>query len=880
MKRLLLAFALAPALFGQGPSADWRTIELPHFRVHYPVEYEAWAMRAAERLESTRELVSAEVGFTPPQTIDVIVINPIAEPNGSAWPLLDTPRMIFYTEPPGPDEQLGAFGHWIDILSVHETAHLVHMLRPSRNPLVRALETSVLPFNPITLRAPRWVLEGYATVIEGRITGAGRPTSTLRALILRRWAENGRLPTYGQLDSDRRFLGMSMAYLMGSAYLEWLEGRAGPDSLRNLWSRMTARRRRSFDEAFIGVFGDRPDRLYGKFVAELTASAMTPVELQEGALFQETARASGDPAVSPDGSRIAVVLRPREEPQRLVVWSTAEPAEEEKKYREQLEEILARDPEDVAPVRTKPLPRKAVHSLTMPDGGDIDSPRWTRDGQALIFAHRVPDAEGVLHFDLYRWDFESLTRITHLADVRDADPLDDSTAVAVRNRYGASQLVTVDLATGEITPRGESSIDHVITHPRVSPDGKRIAQVAHRGGRWTLFIDDEAIALPGDPASPEWVSNDGLVVTVLAGAYAELHLVRDGVATPITRTSGGAFEPAPAKDGRIFFMSLEPDGYVVRVLEDPRSAGIQPAATPPSRRQLSPGADRQDAGVAAARVPALRGAAYGIGRQEWSWLASTNHAPGQRFSEVGVRLGDVVGRLDTLLLASFGDIAGVAVASAWRGWPVEIHAHAYRADDENGGELRAVWQRRFPRSRLMLEGGASDDLVFASAAFSTRQILGSLRFDEGARVEVDDDHYRAVVAANIRLGSTRVTARYQRDAGAPVTLGGLAPSLLPRSAFAHTILDPALPVAILVGDEYDGWRIESTVPGLPFTVFYQRHELGATRLSLAGAEVELHSEPFPILKLPGLDLTLGVARVFDAPLQEETKWWLGMRWRP
>ena len=87
-------------------------------------------------------------------------------------------------------------------------------------------------------------------------------------------------------------------------------------------------------------------------------------------------------------------------------------------------------------------------------------------------------------------------------------------------------------------------------------------------------------------------------------------------------------------------------------------------------------------------------------------------------------------------------------------------------------------------------------------------------------------------------------------------------------------------MAVLAGDRYDGWRIESTVPGLPFTAFYQRHELGDTRLSLAGAEVELSSDPFPILKLPGLDLTAGVARIFDAPLQDETKWWVGMRWRP
>ena len=61
---LLAASLLAPA-HAQGPSANWRTLTTSHFRVHYPASSEAWARRAAARLDSIREQVVAEVGFAP-----------------------------------------------------------------------------------------------------------------------------------------------------------------------------------------------------------------------------------------------------------------------------------------------------------------------------------------------------------------------------------------------------------------------------------------------------------------------------------------------------------------------------------------------------------------------------------------------------------------------------------------------------------------------------------------------------------------------------------------------------------------------------------------------------------------------------------------------
>ena len=133
----------------------------------------------------------------------------------------------------------------------------------------------LLPLGPISLRAPRWVDEGYATLVEGELTGSGRPNGDFRAAILRQRARAGRLPSYRQMASDSQsWMGMSMAYLAGSAYLEWLVARSGPDSLKHLWARMTARKDRSFGGAFEGVFGEPPEKLYERFCAELTWRAM------------------------------------------------------------------------------------------------------------------------------------------------------------------------------------------------------------------------------------------------------------------------------------------------------------------------------------------------------------------------------------------------------------------------------------------------------------------------------------------------------------------------------------------------------------------------------------------------------------------------------
>jgi len=859
---------LALPAFAQSPSAHWRTLTTPHFRIHYPREYEAWTTRAASEIESVRAAVVQEVGFSPEDVTDILVMNPVADANGATFPLLDHPRIVLFTEPPEPESQVGEFSNWIDLLTVHEITHLVHLLRPSRNPMQRML-SHFLPLNPITLSAPRWVLEGYATVVEGRLTGSGRPSSSIRAAILRKWAVSGRLPAYSQLNSDRRFLGMSMAYLAGSAFIEWLEQRSGPDSMGNLWARMTARQRRSFDQAFEGVFGEQPERLYGRFTSELTERAMAVARIEEGSLregevWQETSRGSGDPAVSPDGNKVALVQRNERGEAKLVVYSTGANPEEEK-FNERIEKMLKRDPQDVAPVRTKPLPREPIFKLTPRDGGDITSPRWTRDGDSILYTHRQPDRDGVLHHDLFLWTPASHghRRLTRLGDVEDADPLPDGKrAIAARNRFGFSQLVTVDLQNGQVTQYSEPSLEKFVSHPRAASDG-RIAWTEHDRTGWHVVVDGKALPASG-AFSPEWTDSK-LYAAVASGGFIEIARIDNGV-EPLTRTSGAAMDPAPAPDGSLYFMSLEPDGFVLRRLA--KTGGELPLLSLETR--FAPAIPPVIATAVVFRPePLASPRPYRFGRQEFGTAFGGSWTAYGESKEIGARVGDVVGRLDALAIASSGSDSadrGAALIATWRGWPVAVTSHLFRS----GIELRGNYDIHGPMTLLSVEAGGlggKSSRFFAQSSFTARQKVASATLRAG----IDSrQHVRASVRAAARFGGVRLAAA--AEAANRMSLGGVASSITADSVLLERVLDPALPLKFAEVRRYRGARGEVTLSG--FTAFWQRH---SDNVTVRGIEWTTHSPPIPLLGLPALDLTAGAARVSGI---RGTKGWLALRWRP
>ena len=750
------------------PDRDWTTIETRYFRVHAPDDYRAWARELAPRLDAIREAERRAIGFAPAGRTDVVVDDPFGAANGSAYPFLRGPAVFLWPVPPTPRSFIGNSRDWGELLAVHEFAHVAHLTRPSRNRWQRTWRR-LLPegIGPLATRTPRWAIEGYATYVEGALTGSGRPHAALRAAVLRGWALEGALPSYGAINGGGGYLGGSFAYLMGSAYLEWLGARAGDSSLTAVWRRASARVNRGFDQAFTGVYGEGPAALYGRFTAQLTADAfalrarLDSAGRVEGTLDQRLGYTTGDPALTRDGRRMALELSGGPTaPSRIVVWrvgpgvprDTAADSSEARGRRR----LLRRDAEDVPAVRAFPRARRPESVLLAANGAAHHDPRFFADGRRVLVWRADVTADDVIRPDLFVWDTRTgrLARVTRGANVRDADPSPDGrVAVGVRCAGGGCDLVRVDLRTGGAAVLARGAPGVTWTRPRWSPTGDRVVAGVQRGGRWRLALVDPvtgaATDLPATDDAERYDASftpDGRALVFVSERGGVPNLVRRDVATaaverPLTRVASGAFAPAAsAAERAVYFLHLTPHGLDLRRLA-PDSTPVRGAEVPLVAAASTPARDSVAAvrAAAAQRPPraddrvafsgfaagAVRERPYGVGSRRYSLLPLGSVTPDGSTAGVQLAAVDPVGRLNVLLQAAGGDPRtwrGAAVRAAWRGLPVALTGELFAARQELGGAA--------PNARDVLAPGlaAATDYRGASlVASSARWLLPPAR---------------------------------------------------------------------------------------------------------------------------------------------------------
>lgn len=715
------------------PWKDWRTIETATHRLHFTADLEQVARDVASRIEGIDSAITRIVGSNARKPIDVVIDDPYGISNGYALPFLDRPVTVWWATPPDPRSDIGNFTSWSELLAIHELTHLAHLNRPSRNPFLRRL-WSVLPANigPVARKSPRWVFEGYATLVEGQISGTGRPNNAWRPAILRQWAIEGNLPTYAELSMSGDFNGGDFAYLSGSAYLEWLQKREGDSSLVHVWRRLSARQNRGFVTAFGGVFGDGPGALYGLHTAELTRDAMAAkatlerAGLVEGELVQRLSWLTGDPAISPDGQRVVIALRDRERPTRVVVWKTAPEAEDTAVARRR-QQLQAKDPEDVPDRRFYPIPKRPEKVLLSEQGRAYQMPRWFRDNRHVLVTRWVPRGDGSLSPALYVWDTETGTtqRITRPVGVLHGDPHPtENIAAAMQCHWGHCDVVRVDLARGVMTTLLEGNARLTYYRPRWSPDGTRILASIAENGRWRVVVADRNGKVmrtvdPDDGANrydADWISNDSIVVVSELGGIPNLEVIRVGEngARTLTRLTGAAVAPSVNRaDGSIWFLSMHSRGLDLRRMPAGATSADSALTIDDARFGWAGVRTARPAEVSASPIGPTR--RYGGGPRHSRWVPSFFGSADGIGGALSIYDGDIVGRLALTATGAYGE------HGTWR-----------------GGAVRGVW--RYPRTPLEFgvfggrhEPSRGRDALTIAAQQDLQLLQGLLAFSNSVR---------------------------------------------------------------------------------------------------------------------------------------------------
>jgi hypothetical protein len=800
------------------PWLEWHTLQASRFDIHYPTELASWAAFVAARLPGIDSAVTQLVGYSPPMRVQIVIEDPFDISNGFAFTLIDHPVIVFWASPPDPRESIGQFRSWGEMLAVHEYGHMAHLTRPSRNPLFRALwRVAPVDLGPIPLRAPRWVIEGYATYIEGVVTGSGRPHGVWRPAVLRQWAIEGRLPNYAELSSWSDFQGGEFAYLAGSAFLEWLARRGGDSSLVDLWRRLTARVNRSFDAAFAGVYGDSPALLYDRFRAEVTAAAvnvdraLVQTGVADGELIQHLSRGTGDPAISPDGHRVALVLRSAARPSRVVVWSTApEPDTLERKARARL---LARDSVDVPARRVYPTPKRSIVTLFARDGRSFEDPRWFADNKRLLLWRSTRRPDGSLRPELYVWDVvrNSVRSLTSRAAIRDADPSPDGRrAAALRCLGGHCDVVLVDLSTAAVRTVAAGDVLTSFARPRWSPDGSTIVVAMQRDNRWRVVLLDSAgtarrFADPDDGANrfePSWIASSSLVVVSDRSGAPNLERIDLGEggeahAQLLTRLVGAAVAPdANRADGSIWFLSLHSQGYDVRRL--PTAAAVaQASPLPLVSSTASPiMIERAPSVRVFAPMPLAAPRSYGLGERVTRWMPAAAATANGRSGTLALVNTDAVGRLTMLAqgaLASGDAWRGGAVDAAWRTFRPGVRFSVFAASTSTlemgsgvlvsnddlvealrGGSVRTDYSYAFDRGDLRIgiggSGGWAEERASGVSSRLTRN-LGFLEIGGDTRQRSAESSASESFLINASAGKTEGGASYRRIVSSAIFRG-------------------------------------------------------------------------------------------------------------
>lgn len=541
------------------PRTQWRTLRLPHVRLHFPIELEEDAVdmgAAAENAYGQLRVRLEAAPDSPSTPIDVVLTDEIDQANGFAQ---SVPYNLIglNAAAPGDVSELSDYDDWNFSLIAHELTHIVHI--NTMGPWPRLVNTVFGRWVAPNGEQPTWFVEGMAVYFETMLTSGGRNRSSYFDMILRLSVlEDTPLALDEISGGPWRWPQGSIPYLYGGAFLRYIAATHGEAALPRIAHHYGDKLiPYALNQTAWRVLGTSYPALYNAFLVDLKeryaaqAASIEAAGQIEGERLTRRGQQIGPARVAADGTLYFVeaplgghaVLKARavDGTERAITW--------------------------VQPDATVTL---------FPDGRS-----------ALLSQLETFDVYRAYN-DLFSVELASgkVTQLTHGKRWHDPDLCADGRQL-VFVAHDAGHSVLMGATWPDLTPRVLADLGPrtQIWTPRCAPDGQRVVFTGQRHGARDVYVlergtgalrqltDDRA--LDGGPV----FSRDGAFVVYHSdqGGVFDLFArpVEGGPAHRLTRVLGGALHPEPtAADRAIIFRT-----YTSRGFDLARLALPEPTAT-------------------------------------------------------------------------------------------------------------------------------------------------------------------------------------------------------------------------------------------------------------------------------------------------------------
>ena len=532
------------------PSLRWRTLETPHFAVHFAEQRRGEARLVAGVAEAVYPRVTGMLDWRPQDRVHLVILDAADFANGYASPLPFNNFAIFLA-PPDEGELLQNRA-WLELVITHEFTHIVHLDKAQGPPdsLRRIFGRLALLF-PNALE-PTWITEGLAVYSESDPSrGYGRLGQSQFEGMMRAQAARGFL-TLREVNADGRGFPLNRDYLYGSYFFAFVRERYGPEAVGRLvetYSRNIIPFK--VDSNPVPTTGKPMDALWLEYQDWLRARFAPKSSSFEADTGTAIARAwtISSPVLAPGGIRWYIRADGYTSP-RLV------------------RQAGERAPEVVRSVE------QDTRLAAAPDG-------------ALVMAQADICGNYNYLYDLYRAGANGdLERLSRCGRFRQAAPLADGRIAALRVDADATEVVLLDRQGTLERSLYRAAQGEALTG--LAAKGASVVATSLRDGRWSVIevgageprvlVSDEAVKHSPRFGESEdeiyFVAGYDKAYNVWSFSRAERSLSR------WTAVATGVKEISAPVGGEMLLTTIEPDGDILRLHRLP-AAPIERRALPP-----------------------------------------------------------------------------------------------------------------------------------------------------------------------------------------------------------------------------------------------------------------------------------------------------------